>query len=61
MSKKKNTFSKVSAVKSNARDRIGMPKASFVITPKSEKPSKYKPSLRDMLRDDWENEEGKIR
>jgi len=58
-SKKKDVFSKVAAVKSNARDRIGMPKSSFVITPKSEKPARYKPSLRDLLRDDYENEDNK--
>ena len=55
-SRKKDVFSKVVAVKSNARDRIGTPKPSFVITPKSEKPSRYKPSLRDLLQDDYENE-----
>jgi hypothetical protein len=43
--KRKNnnkTFSAVTAVKSNARDRVGTPKASFTITPKSEKPSRFK-------------------
>lgn len=55
----KDIFSKVAQVKSNARDRVGTPKASFVITPKSEKPPKYKPSLRDLLSDDWENEGNK--
>ena len=41
-SRKRDTFNKVSAVKSNSRDRIGTPKASFVITPKTERKPKYK-------------------
>jgi hypothetical protein len=44
---KKKTFNKVSAVKSNARDRVGMPKSSFVIQPKNEKIPRFKKSWRD--------------
>jgi hypothetical protein len=51
-SKKKDTFSKVSAVKSNARDRVGTPKASFVITPKNQRPPRFKPN--------WTDEESNI-
>jgi len=39
---KKDVFSVVAAVKSNARDRIGTPKASFVITPKNQRSPRYK-------------------
>jgi hypothetical protein len=51
---KKQTFSKVSAVKSNARDRVGTPKASFVITPKNQRPSRYKNSWVDAELDEVE-------
>jgi len=53
-SRKKQTFSKVSAVKSNARDRVGTPKASFVITPKNQRPSRYKKTWRDVLDEEEE-------
>jgi hypothetical protein len=54
---KKDVFSKVSAVKSNARDRIGTPKASFAITPKRDKEPRYKTSLKDLLSDDDEKDD----
>jgi hypothetical protein len=54
--KKKDVFSKVSAVKSNARDRIGTPKASFAITPKKDRALRYKPSYRDLIHADYEEE-----
>jgi hypothetical protein len=47
--RKKDVFSAVAQVKSNARDRIGTPKASFAITPKHEKPARYKTSMRDLI------------
>lgn len=56
MSKKKDVFSKVSDVKSRSRDRIGSPKASFVMLPKHEKPPRYKTSLRDLIAGDNEDE-----
>lgn len=56
MSKKKDVFSKVKAVKSNARDRVGTPKSSFAIPAKADKPARYKTTLRNLLIDDWENE-----
>jgi len=49
---KKKTFSAVKAVKSNARDRVGQPKAERVIedTPREQKrKEKHKPTLRDLL------------
>ena len=45
---KKDVFSVVSAVKSNARDRVGTPKSSFAITPKADKPERHK---RNFLRE----------
>ena len=49
---KKKTFSAVKAVKSNARDRVGQPKAERVIedTPREGKrKGKHKPTLSDLL------------
>ena len=57
--RKAGKFSKVAAVKSNARDRVGTPKASFVITPKSKRPSRYKPSWIDFLDEEDASECGK--
>jgi hypothetical protein len=53
---KKQTFSKVAAVKSNARDRVGTPKASFAITPKTQRPSRYKKTWVDVLDEEEEIE-----
>lgn len=60
-SKKPEKFSKVSAVKSNARDRVGMPKPSTVITPKNKRAPKYKEDLLtecpwrdDLFDEEWE-------
>ncbi len=47
--KKLKPFSKVSAVKSNARDRVGQPKSTQIIIPKFDKSPKYKKSLRDLI------------
>jgi hypothetical protein len=49
---KKKTFSAVKAVKSNARDRVGQPKAERVIedTPHEQKRrEKHKPTLGELL------------
>jgi hypothetical protein len=49
---KKKTFSAVKAVKSNARDRIGQPKAERVIedTPREQqRKEKHKGTLSDLL------------
>ena len=50
---RKPTFSKVKAVKQNARDRIGMPKASFALPEKTKKKEKHKPTLSTLLSDDF--------
>lgn len=55
-SRKPEKFSKVSAVKSNARDRVGTPKASFVITPKNQRPPRYKKSWNTILDEEEEFE-----
>lgn len=47
--RKKDIFSKVSQVKAIAREQVGTPKASFAITPKHEKPPRYKKSLRELI------------
>jgi hypothetical protein len=54
---RKDVFSKVAQVKSNARDTVGMPKASFAITLKRDKEPRFKSSLRDLLRSDFEDDE----
>jgi hypothetical protein len=49
---KKKTFSTVKAVKSNARDRVGQPRAERVIedTPREQKrKEKHKATLSDLL------------
>ena len=45
--RKSKPFNAVKAVKSNARDRVGEPKPSQVIVPKSKKEPRFK--------DDWNN------
>jgi hypothetical protein len=50
--KKKQTFSAVKAVKSNARDRVGQPKPERIIvdTPTAEKrKAKHKPTLSEII------------
>ncbi|GGH14540.1 hypothetical protein GCM10011586_35040 [Silvibacterium dinghuense] len=49
---KKKTFSAVKAVKANARERVGQPKAERVIvdTPRAERrKAKHKPTLAEIL------------
>jgi hypothetical protein len=49
---KKKGFSKVKAVKANARERVGQPKAERVIEDKSRagrREAKHKPTLSDLL------------
>jgi hypothetical protein len=49
---KKQTFSKVKAVKANARDRVGTPPPERVIPDPKQKHAakpKYKPTLADLL------------
>ena len=53
---KRQKFSKVAAVKSNARDRVGTPKASFVITPKNQRPSRFKETWCNILDEEEELE-----
>jgi hypothetical protein len=51
---KKKTFSTVKAVKANARERVGQPKAERVIEEKtraSSRETKYKKTLGEMLGD----------
>jgi len=42
---KKKKFSAVSQVKSIAREQVGMPRASFALTPKHQKPIRHKQNL----------------
>jgi len=42
MKKKKDKFDVVAAVKNNARDRVGQPKASEIIVPKRDRPARHK-------------------
>jgi len=44
-------FSATKAVKANARDRVGQPKASRVLndTPRTGRQAKHKPKLEDVL------------
>lgn len=49
---KKQVFSKVKAVKSNARDRVGQPKPERVIAPEprqSRREKKHKVSLQELI------------
>lgn len=54
---KKQTFSVTKAVKSNARDRVGTPKASFPLPTVKEKAVKvkHKQTLQDLLSKSEEN------
>jgi hypothetical protein len=50
--KKARKFSTVKAVKANARDRVGQPKAERVIDdklPEERRKAKYKPTLSEIL------------
>jgi hypothetical protein len=55
-SRRRQTFSKVTAVKSNARDRIGSPKATFIITPKNKRPERFEKSWIENLDEEEEIE-----
>jgi hypothetical protein len=48
---KKKTFSALKAVKANARERVGQPKAERIIDddPRQKRKDKYKPKLEDLL------------
>jgi hypothetical protein len=50
--KKAGKFSATKAVKANARERVGQPKASRVIedTPRTGRQAKHKPKLEDVLK-----------
>lgn len=50
--RKKEKFSAAKAVKANARERVGQPKASRVVqdTPRTGRDAKHKPKLEDLLR-----------
>ena len=55
MAKRKPTrFSAAKAVKANARERVGQPKASRVLpaAPRTGREAKHKPKLEDLLRDE---------
>ena len=49
--KKKDTFSAAKAVKANARERVGQPKAARAIDekPRTGRQVKHKPKLEDVL------------
>jgi hypothetical protein len=52
---KKRVFSKVKAVKANARERVGQPRPERVIDEaerESRREEKHKPRLEDLLRDE---------
>lgn len=50
--RKKDRFSATKAVKANARQRVGQPKASRVVqdAPKAGRQAKHKPKLEDVVR-----------
>lgn len=50
--RKQARFSAAKAVKANARERVGQPKASRVVadTPRTGRQAKHKPKLEDVLR-----------
>lgn len=50
--KKKEVFSAAKAVKANARERVGQPKASRVLpaAPKTGRLSKYRPKMDELVR-----------
>ena len=58
--KKQKKFSKVAAVKSNARERVGNPKASFVITPKTKRNPRYKENWLNVLENNNANQRPQI-
>ena len=49
---KSKKFSAVAAVKSNARDRVGQPKATVAFTPKNVRNPKYPEKWEDILEED---------
>ncbi len=50
--RKKRTFSAAKAVREMARQRVGSPKPSRLVTPKKSKPEKHKPTLGKLLADE---------
>jgi hypothetical protein len=50
--KKKKTFSAQKVVREMARERVGSPKASQLVTPKKSKAEKHKPTLGKLLTDE---------
>lgn len=50
--RKPKMFSAAKAVKANARERVGQPKASRVVqdTPRTGRQAKHKPKLEDILK-----------
>jgi hypothetical protein len=53
---KKKRFDVVAAVKSNARDRIGTPRESFIIPSKKNRPSKYKKKVSELIENPFDDE-----
>jgi len=51
--RKEKKFDVGAAVRLNARDRIGTPKASFVITPKNEREPRHKKSWEEYCDDEF--------
>lgn len=52
--RKQEKFSAAKAVKANARERVGQPKASRIVvdTPKTGRQAKHKPKLEEVLREE---------
>ena len=51
--KKEKKFDVGAAVRSNARDRVGTPKASFAITPKNEREPRHKKTWQEFCDDEF--------
>jgi hypothetical protein len=49
---KKKTFSAAKVVREMARERVGSPKASQLVTAKKSKPERHKPTLGKLLTDE---------
>jgi hypothetical protein len=49
--RKRSTFSATKAVKANARERVGQPKAARIVedTPRTGRQAKYKPKLEQVI------------
>jgi len=50
--RKKKTFSAATTVREMARERVGSPKPSRLVTPKKTKPEKHKPTLDKLLQEE---------